>query len=174
MTWPRYAGLRGQTAWPGRCPGFPHWGPAPLSNRARAQRSEGSSQRGTALGIRSLSRATKSSGFSPRASLSVFHEDGAVADPEDGAPSRPKSKQPYSRASVEGQPTGSWGRSWEPCRQGSGSHNLGRVEGSPTSVQSQVPKPLQCASTPPLLIEESEAVEGIRCVRCIPVQHHRH
>jgi hypothetical protein len=59
---------------PGRCPGFPraHWGPAPLSSRAQARRSEGSSRRSTAIGIRlsgSLSRATKSS---PLASLSVF------------------------------------------------------------------------------------------------------
>jgi hypothetical protein len=74
MTWPRCArAYVVKPPAPGRRPGFPHWGPAPLSSRARAQRSEGSSQRSTALGIRlsgGLSRTTKSSLL---ASLSVFH-----------------------------------------------------------------------------------------------------
>jgi hypothetical protein len=56
------------------------------------------------------------------------------------------------RASKEGQPASRWGRSWEQCRQGSGSHNLHLFEGSSRSVQPQVPKPLQCASPPRLII----------------------
>jgi hypothetical protein len=138
---------------PGRRPGFPHWGPAPLSSRARARRSEGSSQRSTALGIRlsgGLSRATKSS---PRASVSVFHRMAMSLILRTGLRVGPNRSGPTPRASVEGQPTGRCGRSWEPCRQGSGSHNLERVEGSPTSVQPQVPKPRQCASTQPRLIK---------------------
>jgi hypothetical protein len=115
----------------GRRPGFPHWGPAPLSNRAQARTSEGSSQRSTALSIRlsgGWSRATKSS---QRASLSVFHEDCAVADPEDGAPSRPKPKQPYSpskRGGTTDWPLGPFPRAMPP---GQRVHNLGRSKGCP-------------------------------------------
>ncbi len=72
------------------------------------------------------------------------------ADPEDGAPSRPKPKRPNSPSKRDG--TSNWPRSQESYHQGSRSHNLERVEESPTSVQPQVPKPQQCASTPPRLI----------------------
>ncbi len=128
---------------PGRRPGFPHWGPAPLFSRARARRSEGSSQRCTALGIRlsgDLSRAPKSSQL---ASLSFFQRMALSRILRTGLRVGPNRNGPTPK----GQPTGRWGRSREPCRQGSGSHNLGRVEWSPTSVQPQVPKPVQCAST---------------------------
>jgi hypothetical protein len=138
---------------PGHRPGFTHWGQAPLSNRARARRSEGSGQCSTALGIRlsgGLSRATKSSLL---ASPSVFQRMVLSPILRTGLRVGPNRSSPTPRGSVERQPTGRWGLSEQPCGQGSRSHNLGRVEGSPTSVQPQVQKPRQCASTQQRLIE---------------------
>jgi hypothetical protein len=152
--WPRCAGLRGHTPAPGRRPGFQ------VPTRVRLPFPAGpgpicwSSQHSTALGIRlsgGLSRATKSS---QRASLSVLHRMVMCADPEDGRSESARSKRP--RASVMGHSTGRWGRSQESYRQGSRSHNLERLEEPPTSVQPQVPKPLQRASTQPRLIEHSD------------------
>jgi hypothetical protein len=152
MTWPRCAGLRDQTPAPGRRPGFPHWGPAPLFSRARARRSEGPAS--AALLFASGCREVYPRRPSPaRLSLSVFQRMAMSRILRTGLRVGPIRNGPTPRASVQGQPTGRWGRSRELCSQGSGSHNLERVEGSPTSVQPQVSKPRQCASTPPRLID---------------------
>jgi hypothetical protein len=149
---------------PGRRPGFPHWGPAPLFSRARARRSEGPARIALLLASRcrevcpgqpSPARGPPSPSFTGPS----FTGWRCALILRTGLQVGPNRNCPTPRASVEGQPSGSWGRSRESCRQGSGSHNLERVEGSPTSVQPQVPKPRQCASTPPRLIAHTCALK---------------
>ena len=80
--------------------------PGPFSVQARAQRSEGCSQLAPLLSIRlseGLFRATESS---PRAFLSVFHEDGMLPILRTGIRVGLGRSSPTSRTSVEGQLTG--------------------------------------------------------------------
>ncbi len=119
---------------PGRRPGFPYWGPAPLFNRARARRSEGPAS--VALFLASGCREVCPGRPSPaRGPPSRFFKGWRCTRIlRTGLPVGPNRNGPTPRASVVGQPTGRWGRSRESYRQGSGSHNLERVEESPTSV----------------------------------------
>jgi len=140
-------GLTGQTA----CARTPSWvsplgSGSPFRPGPGARGSEGCSQRSAALGIRLPGGVTRATESSPRFLPLRLSEDGAGADPEDGIRVGLGRSAQSCRASVEGQPAG---------RRGSGSHNLVRVEGAPTSVQPQVPKPRQCASAPPRLIEHA-------------------
>jgi hypothetical protein len=200
MIWPRCTGLRDQTAC-ARTPSWvSHWGPAPLFNRARARRSEGPASVALLLasGCREVCPGRPSPASGPPSPS--FKGWLCARILRTGLRVGPNRNGPTLRASVEGQPTGRWGHSRKSFRQGSGSHNLERVEESPTSVahvcrpshcnahvcpatsvahvcrpshcdahvcpatlkrrprlspmsvQPQVPKPWQCASTPPLLI----------------------
>jgi hypothetical protein len=152
MIWQRCAGLRDQPAC-ARTPSWvSHWGQALLFNRARARRSEGpasvalllaSGCREVCPGRPSPARGPPSPSFKGWRCARIQRTGNRVGPNRNGL---------TPRASVMGHPTGSWSRSQESYRQGSRSHNLERVEESPTSVQPQVPKPRQSASTPPRLI----------------------
>ena len=112
---------------PGRRPGFPLWGLAPLFNRARARRSEGpasvalllaSGCREVCPGRPSPARGPPSPSFKGWRCARILRTGLRVGPNRNG---------PTLRASVEGQPTGRWGHSRKSFRQGSGSHNLERV-----------------------------------------------
>ena len=156
------AGLTGQTA----CARTPSWvsplgSCSPFRPSPEAQGSEGFGRRSAALGIRLPGGATRATRSSPRFLPLCLSQDGAGADPEDGLRvGLGRGAQSY-RASVEGQPTGCRGRvpntfSVDRAAGAAGPTISSGLKERPRlsdSVQPQVPKPRQCASAPPRLIE---------------------
>ncbi len=140
---------------PGRRPGFPHWGPASLFNRARARRSECPASVALLLasGCREVCPGRPSPvSWPPSLSFRGWRSAQILRTGLRVGPNRNDPSHPTPRSSVVEQPTGSWGRSMESYRQGSGSHDLELVEEPPTPIQPQVPKPQQCERTLPRLI----------------------